>query len=180
MTPTRPPLLIVLALLAAVIGWCSVDLFDLLVGRAMPVPWTTAGTLLVLAAALFIWALLIRPRLIPEKGARRISPFVAARTAALAMAASRTGALVGGFYGGVAIAFMPEMANPFLKEKMWSSLGSVASATLLVLAALWLERICRLPDPPETQVDSSPGRDVEGDGVDWVYPTVAGTRGHQR
>lgn len=149
MTPTRPALLVALSLLASVIGWCAVQLFDALVGRTMPVPWSAPATLTVVAVSLLIWALLARPRLKRHVGAKPLSPFVAARTAALAMAASRTGALFGGFYLGAAAAFLSSPNNPVAREHVFSSAASVVASLLVVLAALWLEHICRLPDDPE-------------------------------
>lgn len=168
MTTTRPTLLLILAGLAGVVGWATVDLFQSLVGRSLPVPWTAAATLALLAVALFIWALTIRPRILRAKGTRPVSPFVAARTAALAMAASRTGALVAGFYAGIAVQLLSQLDNAVAQQRFINALAAVLAGFLLVLAALWLEHICRLPgdDEPDKQsatVDESAG--------DWVLPS---------
>jgi hypothetical protein len=74
-----------------------------------------------------------------------MEPLVAARSAALSMAASRTGAVVAGFYAGVAIALAPMWDVPYVRERILVSLAAVGGAVLVVLAALWLERVCRLP-----------------------------------
>lgn len=144
-SPTKPSLLALLAALASVIGWCLVQLFDSLAGRTLPVPWSAPVTLLVLALSLFIWGLLARPRLVGKRGAAPLSPFVAARTAALAMAASRTGALVGGFYLGAGVGFLAELRNPVARAGALAAGAAVLAALLMVLAALWLEHICRIP-----------------------------------
>ena len=70
---------------------------------------------------------------------------MAARTAALAMAASRAGSLVLGFYAGVALASLPHRDTPAGMTKTWASAASAVGALALVAAALWLEFLCRLP-----------------------------------
>ena len=158
----------ILAALAGVIGFCTVDLISTAMGEPFPVPWLAAGTLGLLALALFIWALLIRPRLLRKPDAKPISPFVAARTVALAMAASRTGALVGGFYLGVALELASRFENDYARAKIWTALAAVVGALLVVLAALWLEYICRLPEDDgqdSTRIDGNEDTD------EWVLPT---------
>ena len=107
MKPTKVRLLLTLAVLAGAIGWGAVSLIQGQSGRILPVPWLAASTMWILALALGIWTLLARPRLQRRPGTKSLPPIVAARTAALAMAASRTGSLVGGFYLGVALAALP-------------------------------------------------------------------------
>lgn len=171
MIPTRPGFLAVLALLAAVVGWCVVGLFDSLVGRSLPVPWTAPAALLIIALALFIWALLLRPRIQRKRGTTPVSPFVAARTAALAMAASRTGALVGGFYLGAVVAFLPSWFAEAPRERVVVGSVAVIASVLVVLAALWLERICRLPDQGEGAGDEPDEGDEEVESTPWAYST---------
>lgn len=76
-------------------------------------------------------------------------PVVAARTAALSMAASRGGALVAGSYAGVAIGMVPSIAIPTGGATFWSATFASLGALALVVAALWLEHICRLPIGPD-------------------------------
>ena len=145
MTPTRIRLLAGLAVIAAAVGWGAAMLVDGWSGRVIPVPWLAGATMWFLALALLIWTLLSRPRLQRKPGSRPLPPLVAARTAALAMAASRTGSLVAGFYTGIAIGTLPsrmtEAGSVSVAAALTTTLGSLA----LVAAALWLERTCRLP-----------------------------------
>lgn len=77
-------------------------------------------------------------------------PLVAARTAALAMAASRIGSLVAGFYAGVAVGIVPSLGTPTGSQTFWSAGLASLGALALVAAALWLEHVCRLPiGPPD-------------------------------
>lgn len=145
MTPTRIRLLVGLAAIAGAIGWGAVTLVEGQSGRVIPVPWLAGATIWFLALALLIWTVLSRPRLLREPGSRPLPPLVAARTAALAMAASRTGSLVAGFYAGLAIGTLPSRATEAgglaLGAACVTSVGSIA----LVVTSLWLEHLCRLP-----------------------------------
>ncbi|MGI9136729.1 MAG: DUF3180 domain-containing protein [Candidatus Nanopelagicales bacterium] len=149
MGTTRVRLLLVLAVIAAVIGYAVVTVIADQSGQVIQVPWLAAATLWVLALALFIWAWLSRPRLQRRPGAKpgstHMPPLMAARTAALAMAASRAGSLVTGFYFGVALASLPHRDTPAGLTTVWASAGAAVGAALLVVAALWLESLCRLP-----------------------------------
>lgn len=149
MTPTSGRLLAALAVLSAAAGWGLSGVWETVTGRYLPVPWTTAAALALLAAALLIWALLVRPRLRHDPDARPLEPLVAARTAALAMAASRTGAIAGGVYLGIALSFATRWAQDAGRERVVSAGLAVLASVALVAVALWLERMCRLPDPPE-------------------------------
>lgn len=150
MEPTRARLLVALAVLAAAVGWAAVRLVDAYANRTLPVPWTMAIVMAMLALALALWARGTRARLARRPGTRPMDPLVAARTAALALAGSRTGALVAGFYVGVGIALVPDWSVPAVRDRVVVSLVTIVCALLLVAASLWLERICRLPpdEPP--------------------------------
>ncbi len=74
----------------------------------------------------------------------RMPPLVAARTAALALAASRTGALVGGFYLGVSAALLGAVSTPSGQASLTASIIALGACAVLVGAATWLESMCRL------------------------------------
>lgn len=158
--PTKVRVLIVLAVLAGAIGWGAVGLMQGQTGRTLPVSWLAASTMWILALALGIWTFLARPRLQRRPGTKPMPPIVAARTAALAMAASRTGSLVGGFYVGVSLAALPARFTAAGQGTLWAAVGTAAGSLALVIVALWLEYICRLPidddDVKGAQIGSAP------------------------
>ena len=154
MEPTRVRLLVALAVLAGAVGWAAVKLVDAFANRTLPVPWTVAVAMAMLALALALWARGTKARLSGRAGTKPMDPLVAARTAALALAGSRTGALVAGFYLGVGIALVPDWAVPQVRDRVIVALVTVLCAVLVVLAALWLERICRIP-PDDAPHDAS-------------------------
>lgn len=149
MTPTRVRVLVALAAIAAAIGWGVLQLVTGQSGRVLPVPWLAAVTMWLLAIAVALWAAISRPRLQRKPGARPMPPLVAARTAALAMAASRTGALVAGFYAGVGLGAFPARMTEAGSDAMWAAVVTALGALGLVGAALWLEWLCRLPSKGE-------------------------------
>lgn len=145
MGTTRVRLLIVLAVIAAVLGYAVVTVIAGQSGRVIQVPWLAAATMWVLALALLLWAVLSRPRLQRRPGSKPMHPLMAARTAALAIAASRAGSLVAGFYAGVAVASLDHRETPAGMSTLWSSGAAALGALALVVVALWLEYLCRLP-----------------------------------
>jgi uncharacterized membrane protein YoaK (UPF0700 family) len=154
MTPTRPRLLVVLAVVAAVVGWALTRLVDAYAGRSLPVPWTAPVVMALLALALVLWTRGTRARLARKPGTKPMEPIVAARSAALAMAGSRTGAAVGGFYLGVAVALSGSWEVPYVRELVLLALATVLGSVAVVAASLWLERVCRLP--PDASGDRTP------------------------
>lgn len=169
MTPTRVTVLAAVAAISLVLGLALADLVDTLGGRSIPVPWSSAITVAAVAVALAGWALSFRRRLQAAADHRQpqVDPFVAVRTAALAMAASRAGAITAGLFGGIGLWYAADLSIPVARERAVVCAVGVVVSIALVVAALWLERICRLPEDP----DAPPGElATPDDGGDWVHP----------
>jgi len=144
MTPTRLRTLAAIAAITLALGWLLVAVVDQFWGRLLQVPWTAAAALAMMALSLLIWALLARPRLQRKPGRAPMNPIVAARTAALSMAASRTGAGVLGFYTGVAIGLIPSLQTPAGRDYAIAAAAAAVASLLLVIVGLWLESLCRI------------------------------------
>ena len=56
--------------------------------------------------------------------------------------------MVGG-YAGAAAEFATRLDLPIARTRAINSLLSVGAALLVIVVALWLERVCRLPDDPD-------------------------------
>ena len=153
MRPTRVRLLLAVAVITGAIGWGVVQMVDAWLGRIVPVPWLAAAALWLLAGAVAWWALTSRPRLQRRPGTTPMPPLVAARTAALGMAGSRIGALVMGFYAGIAIGMISSIGTPTGIRTFWAATLASVGALGLVAASLWLEHLCRIPVGPS---DSPP------------------------
>ncbi len=157
MTPTRLGFLAAVAVVCAAVGWGLVQVVFAWTGRLVPVPWLAAGALWLVAAAVGYWTWSIRPRLQRRPGTRPLAAIVAARSAALALAASRIGAVACGFYAGIAIAMTAHLPTQSGRATLWAALAAAGGAAALVGTGLWLERCCRLPAGPPDPPDSAGG-----------------------
>lgn len=155
MKPTSIKLLATLAIVGAALGWGLALIMDGVGGALIPVPWTAPAALLLLAIGLTFWTVGTRRRLARRPGTKPMPPLLAARTAALALAASRTGALVAGFYAGVAFQLLSLTENPLARQRGIAAVICVALAIALASIALWLERACRLPKSDDDSEERS-------------------------
>ncbi|MGC0421336.1 DUF3180 domain-containing protein [Embleya sp. AB8] len=152
MKPTRPLVLLALALGAGGIAYAGIDLWD---SRGTPpvVPILAPIVLLCLAAIALATAISLRSRLKAQRErrptARPVDPLVAARAVVFAKAGSLVGALVVGLYGGYALYlshFLEVTERAAQAERCALSVGAGA---LLIGACLFLERILRVPEDPK-------------------------------
>lgn len=145
MTPTRPRTLLLLALVAGLVTYV---LFRWRYSSLPPVPLTAAVSVGGLAVAELFLAPGTRARLDGRPGTKPIMPISVARIAALAKASSALGALMAGVWLGVGAYVLPrwDLTTP-RRDTLRAAVG-LASALLLVLAALRLENVCRVPPPP--------------------------------
>ena len=145
---TKVGTLVVLSVLASAMGWSLSQLWPIWFEQGIPVPGGSAVAMVLVTISLLVWTLMTRARLKPGSQAPRLHPLVAARTAALAMSASRVGSLVFGFYLGVALSSIAGANSPAATNRMIISIIAAVASLLTAAIALWLERICRLPQPP--------------------------------
>ncbi len=148
MRPTSVRMLAVAALVCALIGWAFANWVDDH-ARLPEVPWLAVVIVWVVALFVAVWALVTRRRLHPKTGRPRMAALVAARTAALALAGSRTGAVVFGAYGGIAIRLTSETGVAAGRERLLAAALAALGGLVLAGFSLWLEHLCRLPDDPD-------------------------------
>lgn len=139
-----------LALVAVAVGALTWVLLRLLETRGThlgPVLWVVAPVLLVLAG-LVLWAASgVRSYL---QGRRpSLDALRAARTVALAKAASMTGALLTGWYAGQVLLTLPQLHVEAQQGRAWSAGAAAVAAVVLTVAGLVAERFCELPPPGE-------------------------------
>lgn len=148
MQQTKISMLAVLAVLAAAVGWSLAQLWPTLFGQGMPVSVGSAIAMILVFVTLLIWTLMTRARLKPDATINRLHPIVAARTAALAMSASRVGSLAFGFYVGVLLANIAADYSSAGTDRIRISAVTAIASLLTAFVALWLERICQIKEPP--------------------------------
>ena len=144
MRPTSLRLLLTTAIVGFGVGFLGARFWDIQTGAPPAVPWAAPFTLLVLAAGFAIAAWTLRPRIERRPGHRPLDPFLAARTAVLALAGSRAGAAVAGVYLGYAAFLLLDLVNDYRRRMVLIAVVAAVAGAALAAAALWLERICRI------------------------------------
>jgi hypothetical protein len=160
--PTRLSTLFVAGLATAALSWLAISRFygDL----PTDIPWLPALTLLAMAALELGAAVNTKARIDRRAGAPPVDPLQVARYVVLAKASALAASLFTGLYGGLSLWLFTEQGR--LKHAATdlppAVVGLVGSAAL-VLAALTLERACRVPPPPPSSDPSKPGWADEAD-----------------
>lgn len=151
-----------LAVIAAVIAWGALSVWDNSAATLPGVPWTAPIALLLVAAVLLAIALSLRSRFRRQRSAasspvdgqrsgdrtppRPVDPFFAARSVALAKACAHVGAVVVGLYAGYGIFLLPDLDIALRRDRAIVCAVTVLAGVVLVAVAVWLERVCRLPE----------------------------------
>ena len=144
MTPTRVRTLVIIAVVAAAISWLLLrPIYSVL----PPLPWTGVPALLLLAAAEAWSGRSLRARM--RGRGRPVPPIAVARMAALAKATSLAAALVGGLAAGLLLYVASSLDKPAYRADAYASAGTLVSAIILILAALYLENGCRARTPDD-------------------------------
>jgi uncharacterized protein DUF3180 len=148
MKQTRPWTLVAVAAACALVVWLIVRLtFTTL----PPLPWTAVPALLILAIAEGFSGRNLRARIQGRRGGKPLAPIAVARMAALAKASSLGGAVFGGFGAGFLVYTLGKTDKVVPRNDAIAAGATLASAILLVAAALYLERSCRAPTPPDDE-----------------------------
>jgi hypothetical protein len=147
--PTNPATLIVAALGAAAVGW-------IMVARdynGFPsLTWLPTFITLGLAALETAAAIATRARIERRPGAIPVDPHIAVRYVVLAKASSIAGALFAGFFGAVGVWLLVERSRlAAASNDLPPAIGGFVGAVALLVAALVLERSCRVPPRPDDE-----------------------------
>lgn len=149
----RPTRLRDLAVVAVVCGVASYLLIRRFYGALPPLPYSGALTTFVLAVAELFLAPSIRARLAGRPRTKPILPIAVARIAALAKASSMLAAISIGCWGGALVHLLNRQDLRQARADVVVAAISAGAAVLLLVAALLLERACRVPRvPPATDV----------------------------
>ena len=143
MKPTRLSVLVVLVVVGGVISYLLTSTFY---GDLPPLPLYSPIFLVVLAAAEGYTASTTAARLAGRPGTQPIHPLTVARIAALAKATSPVAALAAGAYAGV-LAYVAQLSSSHARDDLRTSIAGVVASVLLAVAALAMERVCRVKTP---------------------------------
>lgn len=131
---------IVLRTLAAELGW-----------TVPRVGWAAAVVLLFCAAAVALLARNTWQSLHTHK--RRMISDHGVKLLAIAKSSIIVGSLFGGFYGGIALAYVRDWDTPFGQDRVLQGGAAAITGILLLVAALFLERALQVPGSDD---DDSP------------------------
>jgi hypothetical protein len=146
MQPTKQWSLLAIAAVSAALAWIVVKFTF---ADLAPLPWTAVPALILLAIGEFGFGRNLGPRLHGQPGAKPVQPMAVPRVVALAKASSAAGAAIAGLALGFLVYTIPLLDKPVPGHDALASAVTMLAAIALVLAALYLERACRAPEPPE-------------------------------
>ncbi|WP_326711834.1 DUF3180 domain-containing protein [Streptomyces sp. NBC_01474] len=134
---------------AGVLSWAGARLWDS-VGTLPRVPLAAPIVLAVIAVILLATALSIRARLRAQRerrpGAKGVDPLMAARALVFGQASALVAALVAGMYGGTGAFLLEHLDVPARRDQAIYAGFSVLTGIAVIAAALFLERVCKLPE----------------------------------
>jgi Protein of unknown function (DUF3180) len=139
--------LVVFGLIGLVLGWLVRPISVRLNGSAPTVGWLPVLALLLGAVILAAVAWSTYRDLHPKKPGRPprvLEPHQAVNRLVLAKSCALAGAMVGGGYFGYALSWWRVSEASLAQQRMVQSVLAGLSGVLIVAAALWLERACRV------------------------------------
>ncbi|MEU9121219.1 DUF3180 domain-containing protein [Streptomyces sp. NPDC048506] len=137
-------------LAAGVLAWGGARLWDAF-GTLPSVPKAAPIVLgliaVVLAATAFSLRSMLRAQRERRPGAKGVDPLVAVRAVVVGQASAMVAAPVAGLYGGVGVFLLTSGLDvaPRREQVLYAGLSVLAGAAV-VAAAVFLERVCKLPD----------------------------------
>ncbi|MEU6609353.1 DUF3180 domain-containing protein [Streptomyces shenzhenensis] len=132
-----------------VLSWAGARLWNS-VGTLPSVPLAAPIVLALIAAVLLSTALSLRARLKAQRerrpGAKGVDPLMAARAVVFGQASALVAALVAGMYGGTGVFLLEILDIPARRDQAFYAGFSVLAGIAVIVAALFLERVCKLPE----------------------------------
>ncbi|GGT37957.1 DUF3180 domain-containing protein [Streptomyces purpureus] len=145
-----------LFVVAGILSWGGARLWEAF-GTLPSVPLAAPIVLAAIAVVLMATALSIRARLRAQRerrpGAKGVEPLMAARAVVFGQASALVAALVSGMYGGTGVYLLGSLDIPARRDQAIYAAFSVLAGIAVIAAALFLERVCKLPEddqPPGT------------------------------
>ena len=134
---------------AGVLSWAGARLWNS-VGSLPSVPVAAPIVLALIAVVLAATALSIRARLKAQRerqpDAKGVDPLMAARAVVFGQASALVAALVAGMYGGTGVFLLEFLDITARRDQAIYAGFSVLAALGVIAAAIFLERVCKLPE----------------------------------
>ncbi|MFJ6729685.1 DUF3180 domain-containing protein [Streptomyces sp. NPDC091281] len=144
--------------IAAALSWAGARLWNS-VGTLPSVPLAAPIVLAVIAVILLATALSIRARLRAQRErrpeAKGVDPLMAARAVVFGQASALVAALVAGMYGGTGVFLLESLDIPARRDQAIYAGFSVLAGLGVIAAALFLERVCKLPEDDDNNTGAA-------------------------
>lgn len=144
MQQTSLRIVVGLAALGVALGWTLLGLLRTTMTVVPSLSWPVAGGFGVLAVALFGSAWYVYDR-VHRKG-YGVNALLAFRLLLLAKASSPVGAVAAGGYAGWGLRRITLLGDELANDQVIISLVSAGAGVVVVVAALLLERACKVPE----------------------------------
>ncbi|KOG35411.1 DUF3180 domain-containing protein [Streptomyces resistomycificus] len=149
MRELRIRLLVGVFAVAGILSWAGARLWNS-VGTLPSVPLAAPIVLALIAVVLLSTALSIRARLKAQRErrpeAKGVDPLMAARAVVFGQASALVAALVSGMYGGTGVFLLEFLDIPARRDQAIYAGFSVLAGIAVIAAAIFLERVCKLPE----------------------------------
>ncbi|MER7989619.1 DUF3180 domain-containing protein [Streptomyces noursei] len=159
MKQLRIKVLVGLFVVAGILAWAGARLWDAF-GSLPGVPVAAPIVLALIAVVLAATALSLRSRLRAQRerqpDAKGVDPLVAARAVVFGQSSALVAALVAGLYGGVGVFLLLSGVDDARRTQAVYAGFSVLAGAAVVAAAIFLERVCKLPEGEDGD-DDGPG-----------------------
>ncbi|EFE67944.1 MULTISPECIES: DUF3180 domain-containing protein [Streptomyces] len=137
---------------AGVLSWAGARLWSSF-GTLPSVPVAAPVVLALIAVVLAATALSLRARLKAQRErrpeAKGVDPLMAARAVVFGQASALVAALVCGMYGGTGVFLLESLDIPARRDQAIYAGFSVLAGIGVIAAAIFLERVCKLPEDDE-------------------------------
>ncbi|MEF2527632.1 MULTISPECIES: DUF3180 domain-containing protein [Streptomyces] len=162
MKQLKPAVLAGTFAVAGVLSWAGARLWNAY-GSLPGVPLAAPVVLGAIAVVLLATALSLRSRLKAQRerrpDAKGVEPLMAARALVFGQASALVAALVAGMYGGVGVFLLADgLEVPARRDQAWYAAFSVLAGIAVIAAALFLERVLKLPEDDDTAPPQAPSR----------------------
>ncbi|MEU6259304.1 DUF3180 domain-containing protein [Streptomyces sp. NPDC047043] len=152
MRELRIRVLVGVFVVAGILSWAGARLWNS-IGTLPSVPLAAPIVLALIAVVLTATALSIRARLKAQRErrpeAKGVDPLMAARAVVFGQASALVAALVAGMYGGTGVFLLELLDIPARRDQAIYAGFSVAAGIAVIAAAIFLERVCKLPEDDE-------------------------------
>lgn len=134
---------------AGLLSWAGARLWNS-IGTLPSVPLAAPIVLALIAVVLMATALSLRARLKAQRervpDAKGVDPLMAARAVVFGQASALVAALVSGMYGGTGVFLLESLDIPARRDQAIYAGFSVLAGIAVIAAAIFLERVCKLPE----------------------------------